>query len=71
MATAPAIDVSTSISSAENSHEQRQRWLSIFRLLLALVQHEPSVLCQCMNRNLERIVQCNRVLHTATEQALW
>jgi hypothetical protein len=60
----------TSIS-ATDSRELRSRWTSVFRLLLALVQHEPSILCQCMNRNLDRIVQCNRILHTATEHALW
>uniref|UniRef100_A0A915M096 Uncharacterized protein n=1 Tax=Meloidogyne javanica TaxID=6303 RepID=A0A915M096_MELJA len=49
---------------------EREKWLSIFRLLLALVQHEPSILCQCMNHNLERIVNCNKLLHNATEEAL-
>jgi hypothetical protein len=49
----------------------REKWLSLFRLLLALVQHEPSILCQCMNHNLEKIVNCNKMLHNATEEALW
>ena len=53
------------------TRELREQWLSLFRLLLALVQHEPSILCQCMNHNLDRIVNCNRMLHTATEGALW
>nr|CAD2127890.1 unnamed protein product [Meloidogyne enterolobii] len=52
------------------TRELREKWLSIFRLLLALVQHEPSILCQCMNHNLERIVNCNKLLHNATEEAL-
>ncbi|KAL7074456.1 hypothetical protein ACQ4LE_006836 [Meloidogyne hapla] len=52
------------------TRELREKWLSIFRLLLALVQHEPSILCNCMNHNLERIVNCNKMLHNATEEAL-
>ncbi|KAL3100995.1 hypothetical protein niasHS_001455 [Heterodera schachtii] len=55
--------------SSENA-AARSRWLAVFRLLLALVQHEPSMLCQCMNRNVDKIVRCNRTLHKATERAL-
>lgn len=51
--------------------EERERWLTRFRLYLALVQHEPSVLCQCMNGNAEKIVACNKTLHAAAENALW
>uniref|UniRef100_A0A914Q018 SEC63 domain-containing protein n=1 Tax=Panagrolaimus davidi TaxID=227884 RepID=A0A914Q018_9BILA len=36
-----------------------------------LVQHEPSVFCQCMGRNTELIIQCcNKLLHSAAENAL-
>jgi hypothetical protein len=58
-------------NSNNNNRGLRAHWLAQFRLLLALVQHEPSVLCQCMNHQLDRIVACNRSLHTATERALW
>jgi hypothetical protein len=58
-------------NSSSNNRDLRAHWLAQFRLLLALVQHEPSVLCQCMNHQLDRIVACNRSLHTATERALW
>uniref|UniRef100_A0A914GRA2 Conserved oligomeric Golgi complex subunit 1 n=1 Tax=Globodera rostochiensis TaxID=31243 RepID=A0A914GRA2_GLORO len=61
---------SLSLASTSADGSSRSQWLALFRLLLALVQHEPSVLCQCMNRNVDKIVRCNRTLHKATEQAL-
>uniref|UniRef100_A0A7E4UPL7 Conserved oligomeric Golgi complex subunit 1 n=1 Tax=Panagrellus redivivus TaxID=6233 RepID=A0A7E4UPL7_PANRE len=48
----------------------RNFWLTRFRLFLALVQHEPAVLCQCMGRNTEAIIGCNKLLHTAAEKSL-
>uniref|UniRef100_A0A183BMZ9 Conserved oligomeric Golgi complex subunit 1 n=1 Tax=Globodera pallida TaxID=36090 RepID=A0A183BMZ9_GLOPA len=61
---------SLSLASTSADGSSRSQWLALFRLLLALVQHEPSVLCQCMSRNVDKIVRCNRTLHKATEQAL-
>ena len=63
-------DVGTSAEN-ESSNAERNKWLARFRIYLALVQHEPSVLCQCMGRNTELIIQCNKMLHSAAENALW
>jgi hypothetical protein len=59
-----------SASSNVTKSESREEWLMKFRLFLGLVQHEPSVLCQCMNGNVEKIVKCNKTLHSAAENAL-
>ena len=69
-----ALEMTRRITSSENfgpSESEKEKWLVRFRIFLALVQHEPSVLCQCMNSKTEHIVQCNKLLHSAAEQALW
>ncbi|KAI6171503.1 Conserved oligomeric Golgi complex subunit 1 [Aphelenchoides bicaudatus] len=50
--------------------EENQRWLKNFRLYLALVQHEPSVISHCMFDNVEKAVQANQMLREAAENAL-
>uniref|UniRef100_A0A914QM11 Uncharacterized protein n=1 Tax=Panagrolaimus davidi TaxID=227884 RepID=A0A914QM11_9BILA len=57
-------------SGSESLTIEKNKWLSRFRIYLALVQHEPSILCQCMGRNTELIIQCNKLLHSAAENAL-
>ncbi|KAI6204366.1 putative thioredoxin [Aphelenchoides besseyi] len=51
--------------------EENQRWLREFRLFLALVQYEPSIISQCMFDDTEKAVEGNRMLRTAAETALW
>jgi hypothetical protein len=51
--------------------EENQRWLKDFRLYLALVQYEPSVISQCMFDNTEKAVEANQMLRAAAENALW
>uniref|UniRef100_A0A914Y702 Conserved oligomeric Golgi complex subunit 1 n=1 Tax=Panagrolaimus superbus TaxID=310955 RepID=A0A914Y702_9BILA len=68
IATLPKFNSET--SGSENLTAEKNKWLSRFRIYLALVQHEPSVLCQCMGRNTELIIQCNKLLHSAAENAL-
>jgi hypothetical protein len=50
--------------------EENQRWLKNFRLYLALVQHEPSVISYCMFDDVEKAVQANQMLREAAESAL-
>lgn len=50
--------------------EENQRWLKEFRLYLAFVQYEPSIINQCMFDDTEKAVQCNQLLRGAAENAL-
>ncbi|KAI6209091.1 putative thioredoxin [Aphelenchoides besseyi] len=75
-----AVDGSSGSSSADPTtisapallpSEENQRWLREFRLFLALVQYEPSIISQCMFDDTEKAVEGNRMLRTAAETALW
>ncbi|KAI6238270.1 putative thioredoxin [Aphelenchoides fujianensis] len=50
--------------------EENQRWLREFRLFLALVQYEPSIISHCMFDETEKAVEGNRLLRGAAENAL-
>ena len=50
--------------------EENTRWLKEFRLYLALVHYEPSILNQCMFDDTEKAVQGNQLLRGAAENAL-
>ncbi|KAI6180081.1 putative thioredoxin [Aphelenchoides besseyi] len=74
-----AVDGSSGSSSADPTtisapallpSEENQRWLREFRLFLALVQYEPSIISQCMFDDTEKAVEGNRMLRTAAETAL-
>ncbi|CAD5208644.1 unnamed protein product [Bursaphelenchus xylophilus] len=50
--------------------DENQKWLKEFRLYLALVQFEPSVISQCMGDDTNSAVEANKILHQAAETAL-
>ncbi|CAD5205901.1 unnamed protein product [Bursaphelenchus okinawaensis] len=58
------------LSVAVLPSDENQRWLKEFRLYLALVQFEPSIISQCMGDDTESAVEANKVLHQAAETAL-
>lgn len=59
------------IENDTNLVEEQTKWLARFRLFLTFVQHKPSILCLCMNKNAEKIKLCNEILHSASEISLW
>uniref|UniRef100_A0A0N4ZP03 Conserved oligomeric Golgi complex subunit 1 n=1 Tax=Parastrongyloides trichosuri TaxID=131310 RepID=A0A0N4ZP03_PARTI len=45
-------------------------WLDKFRILLAIIQHEPPTLSECMGDNFQRIRECNNIVVKSTEFCL-
>ena len=56
---------------ALNHVDNSSKWLMRFRLFLALIQHEPSILAQCVSRSATKIERSNKLLHSAAENSLW
>uniref|UniRef100_A0A914D002 Conserved oligomeric Golgi complex subunit 1 n=1 Tax=Acrobeloides nanus TaxID=290746 RepID=A0A914D002_9BILA len=55
---------------ALNHVDNSSKWLMRFRLFLALIQHEPSILAQCVSRSATKIERSNKLLHSAAENSL-